>query len=60
MTLNQLQLALSLHNIRRFQTHRMVQSKSVAEHSFRVAALYAYFGGKEIVASMMHDLVALS
>jgi len=55
MNLNQLQLALSLHNIRRFQTHRMVQSKSVAEHSFRVAALYAYLGGTEILAALLHD-----
>jgi 5'-deoxynucleotidase YfbR-like HD superfamily hydrolase len=33
----------------------MVQSKSVAEHSFRVAALYAYLGGTEILAALLHD-----
>ena len=56
MTLEQLKLAMSLHNIRRFQTHRMMQSKSVAEHSFRMAALYAYLGGTEILPAMLHDI----
>lgn len=56
MNLQQLQLALNLHNIRRFPTHRLMQSKSVAEHSFRVAAIYAFLGGKEILAAMAHDI----
>lgn len=56
LTLEQLKLALNLHNVRRFQAHRMVQAKSVAEHSFRVASVYAYLGGKEILPAMLHDL----
>lgn len=56
MTLEQLKLALNLHNVRRFQTHRMQASKSVAEHSFRMAALYDYFGGKELMPAMCHDI----
>jgi len=56
INLKQLKLALNLHNIKRFQTHRMMQSKSVAEHSFRVAAIYAYLGGTEVLSAMLHDL----
>lgn len=55
MTLEQLKLALNLHNVRRFQTHRLQTNKSVAEHSFRVASLYAYMGGKEILPALLHD-----
>lgn len=56
LSLEQLKLALSLHNIQRFQTHRMQMPKSVAEHSLRVATLYAYFGGKELLPTLLHDL----
>lgn len=56
LSLEQLKLALNLHNVRRFQAHRMLQPKSVAEHSFRVASVYAYLGGKEILPAMLHDL----
>lgn len=56
MNLEQLKLALNLHLIQRFQTHRMQQKKSVAEHSFRVGALYSYLGGKELEAAYNHDL----
>lgn len=56
MTKEQLKLALNLHNIRRFQTHRLQVPKSVAEHSFRVAAIYAFLGGKEILPAMLHDI----
>lgn len=56
MTLDQLKLSMNLHNVRRFQTHRLQASKSVAEHSFRVAALYAYLGGKELLPAMLHDI----
>jgi hypothetical protein len=55
MNLEQLKLALNLHCIKRFQTHRLQMPKSVAEHSFRVAALYAYLGGKELLAALLHD-----
>lgn len=56
MTLEQLKLAMNLHNVRRFQTHRLQASKSVAEHSFRVAAIYAYLGGVEVLEAMCHDI----
>jgi len=56
MNLDQLKMAMNLHNVRRFQTHRLQASKSVAEHSFRVAALYAFFGGKEILPALLHDI----
>jgi 5'-deoxynucleotidase YfbR-like HD superfamily hydrolase len=56
MTLEQLKLALRLHRVARFQTHHLLEPMSVAEHSFRVAALYAYLGGKEILPAMLHDL----
>lgn len=56
LTLEQLKLALNLHNIRRFQTHRMQASKSVAEHSFRMAVVYTYLGGTEILAALSHDI----
>lgn len=56
MTLDHLKLALNLHNVRRFQTHRLLADKSVAEHSFRMAAIYAYFGGKEILSALLHDI----
>lgn len=56
MNLEQLKLALNLHCIRRFQTHRLQLPKSVAEHSFRMALIYAYLGGKEIVPALAHDL----
>lgn len=55
MNLEQLKLALNLHNIRRFQTHRLQSPKSVAEHSFRVLALYAFLGGREFLAAAFHD-----
>jgi 5'-deoxynucleotidase YfbR-like HD superfamily hydrolase len=56
LTLDQLKLSLNLHNVKRFQTHRLQQTKSVAEHSFRVAALYNYLGGKELIPAMCHDI----
>jgi len=56
INLDQLKLALNLHVVRRWQTHRLQQTKSVAEHSFRVAAIYAYLGGKEVLAAMCHDI----
>lgn len=56
LSLDQLKLALNLHVIRRFQTHRLQQPKSVAEHSFRMAAIYSYLGGKELLPAMLHDL----
>jgi len=55
LTLDQLKLALNLVNIRRFQTHRLMVARNVAEHSFRAAVLYAFLGGTEVVAMMMHD-----
>lgn len=45
-----------MHVVRRFQTHRLQQPKSVAEHSFRVAAIYAYLGGTEVLQAMLHDI----
>ena len=56
MTLEQLRLAMNLHNIRRFQTHRLQSPKSVAEHSFRMGMIYEYLGGKELIAAFGHDL----
>ena len=56
MNIEQLKLALHLHNIRRFQTHRLQLPKSVAEHSFRVGAIYAYLGGKEHLPAFLHDI----
>lgn len=56
MNLEQLKMTMNLHNVRRFQTHRLQASKSVAEHSFRVAALYHYLGGKEIIPALLHDI----
>lgn len=55
LTKEQLKLAMNLHVVRRFQTHRLQQAKSVAEHSFRVAVLYAYLGGTEILPALLHD-----
>lgn len=55
LTLEQLKLSLSLHNIRRFQTHRLQSPKSVAEHSFRMGMIYSYLGGKELIAAFGHD-----
>jgi 5'-deoxynucleotidase YfbR-like HD superfamily hydrolase len=56
MNLDQLKLALRLHRVRRFQTHHLLEPMSVAEHSLRVASLYSYLGGKELLAAMAHDL----
>lgn len=56
ISFEQLKLALSLHNIQRFQTHRIVKPKSVAEHSFRVAAIYTFLGGKDYLAALFHDI----
>jgi 5'-deoxynucleotidase YfbR-like HD superfamily hydrolase len=56
INLDQLKLALNLHNVRRFQTHRLQQNKSVAEHSFRVGALYNYLGGTEYESAFFHDI----
>jgi len=56
INLEQLKLAMNLHNVQRFQTHRLQQPKSVAEHSFRVFFIYAYLGGKELIAAAGHDL----
>lgn len=55
LTLDQLKLSLNLHNIRRFQTHRLQSPKSVAEHSFRMGMIYSYLGGKELIAAFGHD-----
>lgn len=56
MTLDQLKLALNLVNIRRFQTHRLLAERNVAEHSFRMGMIYAYLGGVELLAAFGHDL----
>lgn len=56
MTLDQLKLAMGLHNVRRFQTHRLQSPKSVAEHSFRVATIYDFLGGTELIAALCHDI----
>lgn len=56
LNLEQLKLALGLHNVQRFQTHRLQIPKSVAEHSFRVGALYSFLGGKELKPAFFHDL----
>lgn len=56
MTLEQLKLALNLVNIRRFQTHRLLAERSVAEHSFRMASIYLYLGGLEVKEALMHDI----
>src|ERR1700682_1887007 len=56
LSLDQLKLSLNLHNIRRFQTHRLQIPKSVAEHSFRMGLIYAYLGGKELIAAFGHDI----
>lgn len=55
LTLSQLKLILNLHNIRRFQTHRLQSPKSVAEHSFRMGMLYSFLGGKEMIPALGHD-----
>jgi 5'-deoxynucleotidase YfbR-like HD superfamily hydrolase len=56
LNLEQLKLALRLHRVRRFQTHHLLEPMSVAEHSFRVGALYSFLGGKELLPAMAHDL----
>lgn len=56
ITLDHLKLALNLVNIRRFQTHRLLAERNVAEHSFRMASIYAYLGGREIISAMLHDI----
>lgn len=56
LTIEQLRLALSLRNVSRFQTHRLQHRQSVDQHSFRVAVLYAFLGGTEILATLLHDL----
>lgn len=56
LTLDQLKLALNLVNIRRFQTHRLLAERNVAEHSFRAGMIYAYLGGKELIAMFGHDI----
>jgi 5'-deoxynucleotidase YfbR-like HD superfamily hydrolase len=56
LTFEQLKLALKLHIIQRFQTHRLQQRKSVGEHSFRVAVIYDYLGGTETIAALCHDI----
>lgn len=56
LSLEQLKLALNLHNVNRFQAHRMLQPKSVAEHSLRVGAIYNYLGGNELMPALFHDL----
>lgn len=55
LNLEQLKLVLNLHNIQRFQTHRLQSPKSVAEHSFRMGMIYAFLGGKELLAAFAHD-----
>lgn len=56
INLDQLKAALSLHRVKRFQTHHLNEPMSVAEHSFRVACIYDYLGGTEIVPTLTHDL----
>lgn len=55
MNLDQLKAAMSLHLIDRFATHSINYRKSVAEHSFRVALLYSYLGGTEVLSALTHD-----
>jgi len=56
LTLDQLRLALNLHNIGRFQTHELLKQDTVAQHSLRATAFYLYFQGKEPLAMLFHDL----
>ncbi len=56
LTLEQLKLALNLVNIRRFQTHRLLAERNVAEHSFRAGMIYAFLGGVEPIAMFAHDI----
>lgn len=55
MNLEQLKLGMGLHRIRRFSSHTMTEPKSVLEHVARTAFIYAYLGGKDILAALSHD-----
>lgn len=55
MNIEKLFAGLNLHKVRRFQTYLLTAPKSVAEHSARVAMLYSYLGGKEVLPALMHD-----
>jgi 5'-deoxynucleotidase YfbR-like HD superfamily hydrolase len=56
MTLDQLKLALrKLHKIPRLNGHILTKTKSVLEHSARVAMIYQFLGGKEVFQALMHD-----
>jgi hypothetical protein len=56
LSIDQLRLALNLHNITRFQTHETLKTDNVSNHSFRACAFYDYFGGTEPMAMLFHDL----
>lgn len=56
LTLEQLKLTLNLVNIRRFQTHRLMVERNVAEHSYRAGMIYAFLGGTELIPMFSHDI----
>ncbi len=56
LTMDQLKLAMRLRNVTRFATHRLQKRQSVSDHSFRMACIYIYLGGKEIVPALTHDI----
>lgn len=56
ITLEHLKLASKLHRIPRFNSYTLTKAKSVLEHSARVAFIYEYLGGTDLLAALSHDL----
>lgn len=56
LTIDQLKLSNQLHKIPRFNSYTLTKAKSVLEHSARVAFIYEYLGGTDVLAALAHDL----
>lgn len=55
INLDQVQAAMGLHRVQRFQTRYLLENYDVGNHTHRACVLYRHFGGKEIDAALTHD-----
>lgn len=55
LNIEQLKAALGTDNVPRFPTHWVLRTDKVSQHQYRATLLYAYLGGKELLAMLTHD-----
>lgn len=54
-SIEQLKAGLNTDDVPRFPTHWVLRADRVSQHQYRASLLYAYLGGKELLAMLTHD-----